>query len=168
VNGPAHRVVAVAAWLAAAPHLAVTHPGHLAAGAVIAGACGHGRLSPDADHPAVAPWLARLVPGGHRGILHHPGVPVVLYWLAGHAGVYRWQVLAVAIAWASHLVADLVCGELPWWPRSGKRGGWCRWGLGLATGGLFERWVATPAAVVVAVWCVVSISVPLAVSYLHT
>ena len=150
MNGPGHRVVAVAAWLGAAPHLGVTTPWQVAAGAVIAGACGHGRLSPDMDHPTVAPLLARLVPGGHRGILHWPPVPLVMLWAAGHTGVYAWQALAVAVAWVSHLAADAVFGKIPLWPR--VRRGWHRAGLGLATGGQVERWVAVPAATVAAAW----------------
>jgi hypothetical protein len=166
VNGRAHRAVAVATWLTAAPHAGVTHPGHLAAGAAIALACGHGHLSPDADHPAVAPLLARLVPGGHRGILHWPPIPAALWWAAPLTGVYAWQVLAVALSWASHLAADLICGELPWWPRRGRRGGWHRWGLGLATGGRFERWVALPLALTVSCWATATTTLPLAAAHL--
>lgn len=149
MNGPGHRVVAVAAWLGAAPHLGVTVPWQVAAGAVVAGACGHGRLSPDMDHPTVAPLLARLVPGGHRGILHWWPVPLVLLWAAFHAGVYAWQVEAVAVAWASHIAGDAIFGEVPLFPRA--RGGWYRNGVGLHTGGLVERWAAIPAATLVAV-----------------
>jgi hypothetical protein len=156
MNGPAHRAVAVATWLAAAPHLGVTHPGHLAAGTAIALACGHGHLSPDADSNTVAPLLARLIPGGHRGVLHLWAVPLAIGWAAPLTGVYSWQVLAVALAWASHIAADAICGEVPIAPRT--RGGWHRAGLSLATGGAFERRVATPAAILAAAWCALAIA----------
>jgi len=136
--GPEHRVAAVAAWLGVAPHLGVT-PGQLVVGTLFAGAAGHGRLSPDADQEG---WLAKLIPGGHRGITHWWPVTLVMFLAGTRLGTYGWQVEAVAVAWASHLGGDVVFGEIPVLPRRGGR--WVRFGVGLDTGGWSERWVARP------------------------
>ena len=146
MNGPQHRTAAVAAWLVTAPHLGVT-PGQLAFGAVIAGACGHGRLSPDADLDGLS---ARIIPGGHHGITHWP-VTTACIWLASlAAGGYAWQVWAVAVAWTSHVAADAVFGTIPIIPHGG--GHWTRIGLGVHTGSPAEMWIARPAFWIIAIW----------------
>ena len=166
MNGRAHRAVAVATWLTAAPHLGVTRPLEYAVGAAVALACGHGHLSPDCDHPSISPWLAAVIPGGHRGITHWPPVTAALLLAAQHAGAYSWQVLAVALAWASHQAADAICGEIPLWPRA--RGGWHRAGLCLATGGWFERYIALPAALATSCWAAAATGLPMAATYWTT
>jgi membrane-bound metal-dependent hydrolase YbcI (DUF457 family) len=143
--GSGHRAAAAAAWLGVAPLLGVHDWRQLAAGVVVAGACGDGKLSPDADQRGVS---AKLIPGGHRAITHWWPVPLLIWWGSTHAGLYGWAVLAVAVAWASHVLADAVFGEIPVWP---KRGGWYRVGLGLKTGGRIER-AATPVLAAVAAW----------------
>jgi len=143
--GDGHRPAACAAWLGTAPLLGVHDWRILAAGTIVAGATGAGRLSPDADR---YPLLAKLIPGGHRAVTHWWPVPLLAWWVSTLAGVHGWMVLAVAVAWASHLVADAVFGEVPVWP---CHGGWVRAGMGLRTGGWVERAV-TPILVVAAVW----------------
>jgi hypothetical protein len=134
--GPQHRVAAAAAWLATATHLGVGG-WQLAAGTVIAGAAGHGILSPDVDQRGL---LADVIPGGHRGITHWWPIPVAMW----------WAVLAVAIAWASHIAADAIFGAVPLTPR--LRGGWVHSGIGLRTGGFTERWVARWVLLAIVVW----------------
>jgi membrane-bound metal-dependent hydrolase YbcI (DUF457 family) len=144
--GPQHRVAAAAAWLATATHLGVGG-WQLAAGTVIAGAAGHGILSPDVDQRGL---LADVIPGGHRGITHWWLIPVAMWWAAGHAHTYRWAVLAVAIAWASHIAADAIFGAVPLTPQ--LRGGWVHAGIRLRTGGFTERWVARWVLLAIVVW----------------
>lgn len=155
--GPSHRVAGVVAWLAASPQLG-TH-GSIAytlAGTVFAGATANGRLSPDADR---YPWLTKIIPGGHRGILHWWLPTVIVLWHAIHmTGPYQWQVAAVSIGWASHIATDGIFGRIPIWPRIFKRSK-SRWryaGLSLSTGGKIERWVAVPAFILVGLWLVLS------------
>ena len=160
-HGPAHRVGGVTAWLAVAPHLAI--PGwQVAAGAVIAGATAHGRLSPDVDNTRtwrrVDPYVPDEALGGngplaHRGVAHWWGLPALaLGWVAlGHdPGVLAWEVAAVAVAWASHVALDAVFGQqppgvplAPW--------GW-HVGLRLDSGGVVERWLALPVLTLACGW----------------
>lgn len=146
MNGPSHRVFAAATWLAVAPALPVA-PWQVAVGAVVAGATGNGRLSPDVDHPNFE--VSRWVPGGHRGWTHFWAIPLLMFGAGLSAGDQGWWLLAVAVAWASHLVGDWICGAIPIWP--GKRGQWQRAGLHLKTGGLTEVWLLRPAAAVAVV-----------------
>jgi membrane-bound metal-dependent hydrolase YbcI (DUF457 family) len=145
--GRSHVVAGVAGWALVVPLLGF-HGWAAVVGAVVAGSCAHGRLSPDCDR---YPLLGKVLPGGHRGITHLWLWPVGALWLAGLAGQYRWLVAAVAVAWLSHVLGDAVFGRVPVWPR---RHGWVRWGLGLRTGGFVERWVAVPVMVCVGAWLV--------------
>lgn len=151
--GPSHRVAGVVAWLAVAPALGI-HGWPILAGAMFAGATANGRLSPDADR---YPWLTKIIPGGHRGILHWWVLPAVAIWYVSHmTGPYQWQVAAVSVAWASHIATDGVFGRIPMLPRL-IRGGKSRWryfGLCLKTGGRIEQWVAVPSFVLVGLWLV--------------
>ncbi|HEX5347875.1 MAG TPA: metal-dependent hydrolase [Pseudonocardiaceae bacterium] len=142
--GPSHRVAGVAAWLAVAETAGLTAL-PAAAGAVIAAATSHGRLSPDMDR---YPFLGRVIPGGHRGITHWWPVLAlfaVLLWTPAP----WWIAGALATAWGSHILADAVFGRVPvWW----ARGKWECHGLGFKTGGPVELWLAVPVFTVVAVW----------------
>lgn len=132
------------AWVAFAPHLGVSGPVNLTAGLAIAAATSHGRLSPDMDrYYGEGPRLAAQ----HRRLPHWFPVTLAAFDVAGLAGPYSWVVLAVAVAWASHVVTDAVFGKVPLYPRlvKGKRGRWVKVGLGLHTGGVAERLVAVPA-----------------------
>jgi membrane-bound metal-dependent hydrolase YbcI (DUF457 family) len=144
--GNGHRVAGVAAWLVTAPALLHVHGTELVIGAVIVGATAHGAMSPDADQRG---WLAKIIPGGHRGVTHLWVWPVLALLLAPRLGVYAWQVQAVAVAHGSHILGDAVFGRVPVLPKSK---GWWRVGLGLKTGGLIERAVVVPALVCVGVW----------------
>jgi membrane-bound metal-dependent hydrolase YbcI (DUF457 family) len=141
--GPSHRIAGVAAWLGVAPLVGVTD-WRVAAGAGVAGAFAHGRLSPDMD---IYPLLGTLIPGGHRGITHVWIWPVLVALLAFACRPAGWWfvVLAVAVAWGSHVAADGVFGRVPVWPkrRRGPRGGrWRYAGVGWRTGGVVEQVVA--------------------------
>ena len=140
--GPTHRVAAVAAWLAVAPVLPLA-PWQVVAGAVVAGAAGNGRLSPDADQ---AYYLSsKFIPGGHRGITHFWVIPLAMFAAGLRAGDQGWWILAAAVAWASHILADTPFGRVPVW--YGKHG-WVRAGWHLKTGGKIELLLALPTAVV--------------------
>lgn len=144
--GRSHRLAGASLWLAAAPAFGV-HGWHWLAGAAIAGACAHGRLSPDMD---VYPLLGKVIPGGHRGVTHFWLWPLLLA-AAAALVPYGWVVAAVAVAWGSHVATDGVFGRVPVWPRRGIS----RWryaGVGLRTGGLLERAVAVPAFLALAAW----------------
>jgi membrane-bound metal-dependent hydrolase YbcI (DUF457 family) len=141
--GRSHVVAGVAGWALVVPLLGF-HGWPVVVGAVVAGSCAHGRLSPDCDR---YPLLGRLVPGGHRGLTHWWPVPITGLWAASFAGPYRWLAVAVVVGWASHILGDAVFGRVPLWPRLRRRGRsrWFVGGVGLKTGGMLERWVAVPA-----------------------
>lgn len=143
--GPTHRAAAVAAWLAAAPHLGV-HGWQIPAGAAIAAATGGGWLSPDVD---IHPIVEHLIPGGHRAWTHTPLLLGLLWAATIPAGRWRWAAAAVAVAWTSHVAADGVFGRVPLWPSGGR---WHRVGVGLDTGGTLEHWIAAPALTVACLW----------------
>jgi membrane-bound metal-dependent hydrolase YbcI (DUF457 family) len=155
--GPDHRIAGVVAWFAAVPPLGV-HGWPVAAGAVVAGATAHGRLSPDADQ---FHWLAKVIPGGHRGITHWWVFPLAGIWWATYLiGPYRWELAVISIAWASHIITDAVFGKVPILPKLFKGHGHSRWvylGLGLKTGGKIEYWVAVPAFILFGLWSVLTI-----------
>jgi hypothetical protein len=102
-----------------------------------------GWFSPDADQS----WL-RGLPGGHRGMSHWPGWPVLAAVIMLGAGVpvLAWYAL---VGWVSHLLADFLVGEAPMGVPLSPFGGW-RVGLGgltpgtwmLRTGGRVERFTA--------------------------
>jgi hypothetical protein len=107
--GPQHRVAATAAWPATA-----THPvsaGGRSRPASDRRVTGHGMLSPDVDSGAC---FADVIPAV---IGDHPLRPT--RWRCGGrpaTHTYRWAVLAVAIAWVSHIAADAIFGRSRWCP----------------------------------------------------
>jgi hypothetical protein len=103
-------------------------------GAIVASSMAADDWSPDADQGG---WVAKIVPGGHRGPLHMPEVVAVGMYgldrvLEGRG--YDWFAHAAAIAWGIHLATDFVCGRIPFLILGGRRVG-----LGFKTGGLLER-----------------------------
>lgn len=157
--GPSHRVAGVAAWLAFAD-LTRAAAVPVAAGVVLAAATSHGRLSPDMDN---YPLLAKVIPGGHRGIAHWWPVPA-LFLLALFTSVPWWIPVSVTVAWGSHLVTDAVFGKASRNRPAGvpvlrSRGRWRYVGVGLKAGGATEKWVAVPlflAGIGLATWQIVS------------
>lgn len=137
--GPNHRIAGVVAWGTLAVPLGANLP-ELAGGLFIAAATSHGRLSPDADR---YPILCKIIPGGHRGVLHWWLLPALLLWFAPRFGGFWWIAAAVGLAWASHIITDGIFGSIPLLPRVTRRG-WLKGGLGLRTGGRVEKWVAVP------------------------
>lgn len=110
-------------------------------GAVVASSMCADDWSPDVDQGG---WLAKVIPGGHRGITHTPELVIPLLWLVHHmlAGRgYDWFALAAAAAWGSHLLVDFACGRIPFLLLGGRRVG-----LGFRTGGTVEAaltWLMT-------------------------
>ena len=148
MDGSTHRLLGASAGLAFST--AIGAPAWQAvASAVIATATSAGWTSPDADQS----WL-RWLPGGHRGLSHWWGLPL----LAAAAVVsvvppdVAWVGWALVLGWASHLLGDFVFGVrpagiplLPWWGHVG---------LQFDSGGSLERvlrW-AWPALLVWQVW----------------
>ena len=86
-----------------------------------------GYFSPDADQS----WL-RGVPGGHRGLTHWLGWPVlaaaVLLGVGHPLAWFAW------VGWVSHLLGDLLIGESPMGVPLLPNGRW-RIGLGMFTPG---------------------------------
>jgi hypothetical protein len=182
MNGPGHRALGLACFVAAVPIMPLDDWRQAAAAGVVAVATSSGRLfSPDADQG----WLWRLLdkitpdeailddngPMQHRGVTHFWLWPV-LAWLVsllpwtvdvavgGHAlPVGSWLPAAVAVGWGSHLLGDLLVGEAG----QGRSAGvplapwWWHVGLGLKCGGWGERalaGLALPAGAAVAWWLV--------------
>lgn len=106
---------------------------------LVASSTSHGWASPDVDQ--AGPWVTvrRRLPDAvartmnHRELSHWWAVPV-LGWLAVQpmAPDARWIASLLIVGWASHLVGDVLFGDLPLWP------GGRRVGLGLDTGGFWE------------------------------
>lgn len=141
--GDSHARAGVAAWFTYAGAVTLIPAAaplrmdvfELLAGAVVAGATSHGWLSPDADGHK---WLAKLIPGGHRGPLHMPdlmaAVGAGLLYLAWDSPA-RSMVAALVVAWlVGHLASDAAFGKVPFLLAGGRR-----YGLSLETDGWFER-----------------------------
>lgn len=124
MDGSTHRLFAASVSLAVST-AAGAPPWQTAGAAVISTATSAGWTSPDADQS----WL-RWMPGGHRGLSHWWGLPV----LAAAATVslvpadLAWVAWALVLGWSSHLVGDFVFGVrppgiplLPWWGHVGLR-----------------------------------------------
>lgn len=141
--GPVHRVVSSATWLGVAPWLPLEHPWQILAGAVVAGAAGNGRCSPDCDQAYYA--TGKLIPGGHREITHFWLLPAVVLLAGMRAGAQGWWVMAIAVAWLAHDALDAPFGRVPVW--IDRKGRWIRAGCRLKTGGRVERWLVMPAGV---------------------
>jgi hypothetical protein len=115
----------------------------VACGAVVASSMCADDWSPDVDQGG---WLAKVIPGGHRGITHTPEIVAVLLWLVHYALAgrgYDWFPRGATAAWGSHLAVDFICGRIPFLILGGRR-----IGLGLRTGGLGEAaltWLMTVA-----------------------
>jgi hypothetical protein len=153
--GFSHRIAGVVSWLAVAPELG-THGviSYTLVGTAFAGATANGRMSPDMDR---YPWLTKIIPGGHRGILHWWVLPALGLWYVAHmVGPYQWQVAAVVVAWTSHILTDGVFGRIPLWYRP-LRGRWVYGGLKLKTGGRIEKWVVVPLMGGYGVWLVAAL-----------
>jgi hypothetical protein len=132
-------------------HILGLTPVESGVGAVVAALASWG---PDVDQLAGWKTIDRPLPdellgnGGpmkHRGITHFWLWPVLAGMAAYHAdmGDAGWVIWALIWGWTSHLIGDWLFGisphgipVLPWW---------CHWGLGLDSGGRFERWLFLPA-----------------------
>jgi len=133
MDGSTHRLFAASVSLAVSTN-AGTPTWQGTAAAVIATASAAGWTSPDADQS----WLRRA-PGGHRGLTHWWGIPAMaaVATLVLVPPEVAWALWALLLGWGSHLVGDFVFGERPkgipmspWWAYAG---------LGLNSGGGFER-----------------------------
>lgn len=108
---------------------------------LVASATSHGWASPDVDQ--TEPWVrvrqalpkphARLL--NHRCLSHWWGLPLAAYPAAqvGLPAEAVWPATMLLVGWVSHLLGDLLFGELPVDPW-GRR----TVGLGLDTGGFLE------------------------------
>jgi membrane-bound metal-dependent hydrolase YbcI (DUF457 family) len=133
MNRLGHQCAAQAAWLAVAGHQGYA-PAEVITGAIVASAMCADDWSPDSDQGG---WVAKVVPGGHRGLLHMPEVALGLIWLTKHfteGRGYDWFWQATAVAWLTHLAIDLPWGKIPFLIFGGHRVG-----FKLKTGGPTER-----------------------------
>lgn len=138
--GPTHRVLG--ALCGATVASATGQPWQMVAmTALVATATAHGSLSPDMDQ--TEPWedVRKLLPSpidrvmNHRGITHWWGVPVLAWTGMFHLPAdAQWPAFALLIGWVSHLLGDLIFGQLPLLPWGGRP---CL-GFGLDTDGFLE------------------------------
>lgn len=156
MNRRGHVVVGVASAVWAAPVITPDWRVWPVGVAVSVVTC-QGWFSPDADQS----WL-RGLPGGHRGMSHWVGWPLLVAgWLLG-AGVAHPLVWFALVGWVSHLVGDFLVGERPMGIPLSPFGGW-RVGLGgltpgtwmLRTGGWVESVMAAGFAAAVGWWLIV-------------
>ena len=110
------------------------------ASGVIATATAHGKGSPDMDQSPLWVKVRQALPDScdqvmnHRELTHWWGLPVLAAALIPTlAPSTQWPMWALLVGWVSHLLGDLLFGELPVWP-----GGKQHVGLGLDTGGFLE------------------------------
>ena len=105
-----HVVVAVAAWLAAAPLLHLPTLDAASLGVAVAGS-----LLPDLDHPQS--WVGRRTRPlstvvaatlGHRGVTHSALAVVGVVLLLAQGGARRGIEAALAVGYLSHLAADML------------------------------------------------------------
>lgn len=138
--GPSHRLLGGLAGAGVAS-LAGQSWAMVAMTSLVATATSNGPTSPDLDqHPAIERVLSRVLGPlvTHRyGLLHWWGLPL-LAWLsvAQVPTEARWPAHALLLGWVSHLVGDLVFGQLAIFPWGGPR-----FGLGLDTDGFLESGV---------------------------
>lgn len=143
MNRPGHVVVDLAC-AAAYSYLAVQDWRWWVPGAAVSVITCQGWFSPDADQS----WL-RGLPGGHRGMSHWLGWPVLVAAGLLGAGVSHPLAWYALVGWVSHLVGDFLVGEAPMGVPLSPFGGW-RVGLGaltpgtwlLRTGGVVEKLAA--------------------------
>lgn len=140
MNRAGHQATAQATWLT----YCATHPmgwQEIVCGAVVASSMCADDWSPDADRGG---WIAKLLPGGHRGVTHMPEVVLAGLWVIHHfltGRGYDWFVIAAGAGWLSHLAADFVHGRIPFLLLGGRR-----LGFTFDTGGPFETavtWLLT-------------------------
>ncbi len=138
--------------------VAHAHLGGLGLGA------GVGMLSgwlPDVDK--VGSGVSRSIPLGwlpglilkHRGVTHTAAAAGLWWlwwhrWVVVHLDLPPWAAAAALAGYVSHLVLDMATdgGIAPLWPVWRRK-----LGLGLHTGGLWERAAASPALVAALAWC---------------
>lgn len=158
MNGTGHRIVANASWLAIAGAIHVG-PMEVLCGAIVASSMSSDDFSPDVDQRGL---LAKVIPGGHRGMTHTPELVTaglwLFIWLTTSAG-YPWFGWAAAAGWGSHLLADMAWGRIPFLITGGRRVG-----LTLDTGGPAEHavaWVLGLACVPLTWWAIGAPGLPL-------
>lgn len=154
MNRLGHQAAAQSTWLTYCAYL--QHAGtpldwqEIACGCVVASSMCADDWSPDVDQRG---WLAKLIPGGHRGPTHMPEVVLAALWLVHHflgGRGYDWFSLAAAAGWGSHLAADFFFGRIPFLVLGGRRVGFT-----FDTGGFVERvvtWLLAVACVPLAWW----------------
>ncbi|MBT0770876.1 hypothetical protein KIH74_18195 [Kineosporia sp. J2-2] len=146
MNRLGHQAAAQATWLGVCTfeRLVVDTPltwQHVLAGAIVASSMCADDWSPDADQGG---YMAKIIPGGHRGPTHMPElVAAVLFLLGRVAGQdLDWFVAAAAAAWGSHLFVDFFWGGIPFGIAT-LAGNKKRIGFKLDTGGPAEEVVTT-------------------------
>lgn len=138
--GPTHRTLGFLCGVAVAS--AADQPWSMVAmSGLVASATSHGWASPDVDQ--TEPWVrvrqalpkphARLL--NHRCLSHWWGLPLAAYPAAqvGLPAEAVWPATMLLVGWVSHLLGDLLFGELPVDPWGRRTAG-----LGLDTGGFLE------------------------------
>lgn len=128
-----HQAAAQATWLS---YCALNPTGwqEIVCGAVVASSMCADDWSPDVDQGG---YIAKILPGGHRGLTHMPEVVIAALWVVNHflAGRgYDWFALGAGAAWLSHLTVDFGWGRIPFLLLGGRR-----LGFKLNTGGPAER-----------------------------
>jgi hypothetical protein len=136
MNGVMHRTFAASLWPATAT-MAGAPLWQVLAGIPVAAAFSAGPTSPDVDNTMtwkkIDKWVQDEILGeggplGHRRIMHWWGIPAILALIAHQAdlGSVGWAVWAALLGWASHILADGICGRggrgipqgvpiAPWW-----------------------------------------------------
>jgi hypothetical protein len=127
VNRLGHQAAAQFAWLGYAAYSAHSAAPmgwqEIACGMVVASSMCADDWSPDADQGG---WVAKILPGGHRGVSHMPELVLVGLWVIHHyvsGRGYDWFILAAGAGWLSHLIADACFGRIPLLILGGRRVG---------------------------------------------
>lgn len=137
--GPTHRLFGAVCG-AAYGHLTGQPLAMIAMTAIVATSTAHGWSSPDLDQSE--PWEAvrKVMPGpaarlmAHRFLTHWWGWPALAWWRLDDVDAsIALPLTALLIGWTSHLLGDVIFGQLYLWPWGGPR-----FGLGLDTGGFIE------------------------------
>lgn len=137
--GPTHRVFGALCGATAAS-AAGQGWSMVAMTALVATATSHGWASPDVDQTRPWVWVRKVIPHpldnalNHRALSHWWGLPVLAWWGAANLPPdAQWPAFALLIGWCSHLLGDLLFGQLPLLPWGGPP-----FGLGLDTNGFLE------------------------------
>ena len=145
MNGAGHRLAGAATGAAWAVTTVPYSLSVVAMSAAVASATSHGWMSPDADQCRPFVWLQKITPNGgrwgdpfgHRRATHWLGWPILAWYAtSGWAGWDITTARLLILGWASHLLADLFWGTVPFAPW----GGW-HFGFSLDTGGFTERFL---------------------------